>query len=145
LIYIIDSSFCAAVVLKDEKNDFVDSFFDKLDLNDSLFTTNLFWYEMSNIIRNATIRKRIINENVPHIFNNIFAFNIETDHDYGKLYSLRLYEIGKSYNLTTYDASYLELAVRKGGILASLDEDLLAAAKKAGVPIFRDATTGGAL
>ncbi|HDK02584.1 MAG TPA: PIN domain-containing protein, partial [Gammaproteobacteria bacterium] len=40
------------------------------------------------------------------------------------------------YKLSAYDASYLELALRLGMPLATLDEDLLKAAKKAGVKRF---------
>jgi len=39
--------------------------------------------------------------------------------------------------LSSYDASYLELALRQGVALATLDADLRKAAKKAGVEILR--------
>ena len=39
----------------------------------------------------------------------------------------------------SYDASYLELALRSGLPLATLDEDLKRAAKKAGVEHFKAA------
>ena len=40
------------------------------------------------------------------------------------------------YALTIYDATYLELAMRRGLPLATLDRELLKAAKQAGVKIF---------
>lgn len=45
-------------------------------------------------------------------------------------------QLARRYKLSSYDASYLELALRSGLPLATLDEDLLKAAKKAGVKIF---------
>jgi predicted nucleic acid-binding protein len=42
-------------------------------------------------------------------------------------------QIARRYKLSSYDASYLELAIRRGMPLATLDEDLQKAAKKAGV------------
>jgi predicted nucleic acid-binding protein len=45
-------------------------------------------------------------------------------------------QLARRYKLSSYDASYLELALRKGMPLATLDEDLLKAAKKAGVKRF---------
>lgn len=39
--------------------------------------------------------------------------------------------------LSAYDASYLELGLRRGLPLATLDEDLQKAAKRAGVKRFR--------
>ena len=44
--------------------------------------------------------------------------------------------LSRAYNLSSYDASYLELAIRESIPLASLDKNLLKAAKKAGVSIY---------
>lgn len=45
-------------------------------------------------------------------------------------------QLARRYKLSAYDASYLELALRTGLPLATLDEDLQKAAKKAGVVRF---------
>ena len=45
-------------------------------------------------------------------------------------------QLARRYQLSAYDASYLELALRQGIPLATLDEDLQKAAKKAGVKKF---------
>ncbi len=45
-------------------------------------------------------------------------------------------QLARRYKLSAYDASYLELALRSGLPLATLDEDLHKAAKKAGVKRF---------
>ena len=52
----------------------------------------------------------------------------------------RTMSLAREYKLSSYDAAYLELAVRENLPIASLDKDLLKAAKKAGVPIFSHAT-----
>ena len=45
-------------------------------------------------------------------------------------------QLARRYKLSAYDASYLELALRLGMPLATLDEDLQKAAKKSGVKKF---------
>ena len=45
-------------------------------------------------------------------------------------------QLARRNKLSAYDASYLELALRRGIPLATLDEDLQKAAKKAGVKRF---------
>ncbi len=45
-------------------------------------------------------------------------------------------QLARRYGLSAYDASYLELSLRLGLPLATLDEDLQKAAKKAGVKKF---------
>ncbi len=45
-------------------------------------------------------------------------------------------QLARRYRLSAYDAAYLELALREGLALATLDDDLQKAAKKAGVKRF---------
>lgn len=45
-------------------------------------------------------------------------------------------QLARRYGLSAYDASYLELALRAGLPLATLDRDLTKAANKAGVRLF---------
>jgi predicted nucleic acid-binding protein len=49
----------------------------------------------------------------------------------------RIPELAMRYGLTTYDAAYLELALRMDAPLATLDKDLARAARGAGVPLFK--------
>jgi predicted nucleic acid-binding protein len=44
--------------------------------------------------------------------------------------------IARKHGLTAYDTAYLELALRRGLPLATLDKKLRAAMKEAGVPLF---------
>ena len=44
--------------------------------------------------------------------------------------------LARRYQLSAYDAAYLELALRTGLPLATLDADLAKAATSAGVPMF---------
>ena len=44
--------------------------------------------------------------------------------------------LARAHNLSAYDAAYLELAIRLGLPLASLDEKLKAAATAVGVPLY---------
>jgi predicted nucleic acid-binding protein len=48
-------------------------------------------------------------------------------------------QLSRRYRLSSYDASYLELALRSGAPIATLDDDLRGAAAKAGVKIFKPA------
>jgi predicted nucleic acid-binding protein len=45
--------------------------------------------------------------------------------------------LARAQSLSTYDASYLELALRKGLPLATLDNKLKAAAAAVGVPLYQ--------
>jgi predicted nucleic acid-binding protein len=48
----------------------------------------------------------------------------------------RTMSLARAYKLSSYDAAYLELALRKGLSIATLDKGLVKAAKKAYVGIY---------
>ena len=47
-------------------------------------------------------------------------------------------QLGRIYKLTAYDATYLELAMRRAATLATFDGKLAGAARSAGVRVFDD-------
>jgi predicted nucleic acid-binding protein len=49
-----------------------------------------------------------------------------------------IWALARKHHLSTYDASYLDLAMRKGLPIATKDKKLLAAAKRSQVPILKD-------
>lgn len=48
----------------------------------------------------------------------------------------RTMSLARAYKLSSYDAAYLELAIREGLPLATLDKDLIKAARKADIEIY---------
>jgi predicted nucleic acid-binding protein len=48
----------------------------------------------------------------------------------------RLSRLARDHGLTAYDASYLDLALRTGSVLATRDAELQRAAPQAGVTLF---------
>jgi predicted nucleic acid-binding protein len=48
----------------------------------------------------------------------------------------RIMTLARAYKLSSYDAAYLELAIREGLSIATLDNGLGKAAKKAGVDLY---------
>lgn len=66
----------------------------------------------------------------------LLSGGLEVAAQYRKSYIRDLTASAGKYSLTGYDASYLELALREGLPLVTLDRTLQAAAKKAGLPSF---------
>jgi len=48
-----------------------------------------------------------------------------------------IFALAREHQLSTYDASYLDLAMRRGLPLATLDKSLRRAAGRCGVPLFK--------
>jgi predicted nucleic acid-binding protein len=131
----MDNSFCTAHILPDEDVDYVTAFFAKYQNNgnDELIVPHLFWYEISNILKTSIKRKRISVEDANNAFVQLNCYNFITDSALGTDYSKNLLMLAKQYDLSAYDAAYLELAIRKQAKLATLDDALKTAAEKAGV------------
>jgi predicted nucleic acid-binding protein len=97
---------------------------------------NLWHLEVANVLLGATNRKDIEVselerftvqlENLPIAVDTLTANQV-----FGHTISL-----AKAYRLSSYDAAYLELALREGVPLATLDKDLLKAARRSDVEIY---------
>lgn len=92
--------------------------------------------EVSNVIARAEA-KGLVTEARSELFLEMLE-NVDIEVDsatFAHALSDTLH-LARRYKLSAYDASYLELALRSGLSLATLDEELQKAAKKAGVKRF---------
>ena len=95
----------------------------------------LWWYELTNVLCTAE-RKKILKEvDVQGITGLLSGFPMETDEAQGLSYIRRLYDVARTYGLSSYDAAYLELAMRMDAHLATLDKELIVAANACGITI----------
>jgi len=133
LNYVYDASFIFAIILPDENNSNIDKIYNALDENDDVYIPQLNWYETANVFRNLIRHKRFTAEEAAYFFPMLSFVGFKTDFESGVNYSKKLWELANEYNLSSYDAAYLELADRKKAILCTLDEELRNAAKKHGV------------
>jgi predicted nucleic acid-binding protein len=67
------------------------------------------------------------------IVSRLSDLPVDTDLESGGPYATTLLRLAHDYDITAYDAAYLELAIRKGAVLGTLDQGLKAAALKHGV------------
>lgn len=95
------------------------------------------WHlEAANVLLGAKNKNQLSVADVERFISQLQVLPIQTDpltsqQAYGSTLSL-----AQAYNLSSYDAAYLELALREGIPLATLDKDLLKAARKAKVDIY---------
>jgi len=137
MIYIFDSCFVCALVIPDEKNSQVDRMYNKIENEDEKYSPHLLWYEITNVFMNLVRRRRFTNNEVLSFYPRLAAINFTCDHASGTDYSKKLLSLCSAYNLSSYDAAYLELAERKKAVLCTTDDKLRAAAKKHGVSVLK--------
>lgn len=92
--------------------------------------------EISNVLAKSEARNLLTEAQSEAFLEMLAGLDIDVDSaTFAKALSDTL-QLARRYHLSTYDASYLEVALREGMALASLDDDLRKAAKKAGVTLF---------
>jgi predicted nucleic acid-binding protein len=92
--------------------------------------------EVANVIARAEAKGLVTEARSGAFLEMLEGVEIDVDSaTFAKALSDTL-QLARRYKLSSYDASYLELALRLGMPLATLDEDLQKAAKKAGVKKF---------
>ncbi|MFQ5598780.1 MAG: type II toxin-antitoxin system VapC family toxin [Nitrospiria bacterium] len=92
--------------------------------------------EVSNVIARAEVKRLVTEARSENFLGMLEALDIEVDERTFSQALSGILQLARRYRLSAYDASYLELALREGVSLATLDEDLGKAAKKAGVTRF---------
>jgi predicted nucleic acid-binding protein len=101
-----------------------------------LWIPSLLWYEVTNALIAAERRQRITAADGIQLRELYGMLSIKTDLIIGPNTIERLCTLAREYSLSAYDATYLELALRKRLRLATLDQNLQTAARKAGVRII---------
>ena len=92
--------------------------------------------EVANVIARAEAKGLVTEARSEAFLEMMEGMDIESDavtFDHAMSHTLQL---ARRYKLSAYDASYLELSMRLGLPLATLDQDLQKAAKKTGVKRF---------
>ena len=95
------------------------------------------WFlEVANVLAVAERKKRIAVAESENFLNRLRCLDIEVDKETPHRAFTDILPLCRRHGLTSYDAAYLELAVRRGLPLASLDDDLRTAARKLGVHVL---------
>ena len=92
--------------------------------------------EVTNGLRMAVRRRRLAPGDPRRILDRISNQPIQVDTETVVRAWRETPILADDHGLTTYDAAYLELAIRLDAPLATLDQDLASAARKAGVTLF---------
>ncbi len=131
---VLDSSLALAWGLPDESSDQADRLLNRVSGDKNLWVPALWWYEIGNALLMAQKRNRIKEADRIRLMKLYGLLPILADVPFPEAVR-SVQDLALSYSLSVYDASYLELALRKGLPLATFDRRLLQAATRAGVEV----------
>ena len=133
--FVADNSVVMAWCFQDEANEYADSVLDRLS-NAEAFVPSIWPLEVVNVLLVAERKKRIPEADSVRFPTLLAQLPIVVEHERPDRVMRDLLALGRASRLSSYDASYLELAMSKGLPLATLDETLINAAKTLKVPIL---------
>lgn len=130
--FVLDCSIAAAWLFEDEARPETDILLAHLK-DDSASVPNLWHLEVSNVLIQAEKRGRITATQIAARLELLSSLPIITDTETAPRTFREIITLARSQKLTTYDAAYLELAIRQGVPLATQDKALIRAANAAQV------------
>ncbi len=133
--WIMDCSIAAAMGLPDESSAIADAFLLQME-NHNIWVPSLWWHEVGNVIVSARRRNRISDNDASGLIQLYGNLPVSTDTASGSGLMERIHRLSITYQLSAYDAAYLELAERKQAGIATLDKKLRQAAENCGIENF---------
>jgi len=100
-----------------------------------------FWFaEVANTLLVLERAKKLTEQDVSSYLDDLALLKVKQDELPGGERQGRLLDLSRNHGLSAYQATYLELAMRKTTVLATFDKKLAEAARAAGVRVFGDPT-----
>lgn len=132
---VVDCSFFMSSILPDETQNKVEDIFYRISQREFIvYVPSIFYLECSNVLVSSLSRDHITQESFEEYSNLLKLMPITVDKFSATTESIySISRLANKYNLSSYDASYLDLAIRLEASIASLDKKLLDACTKANI------------
>ncbi len=128
--FVIDNSVVSGWYLENQATPYTAAIAERL-LDDRAWAPAIWELELVNVLRTACLRRRMVAEHAQQVLVRLTRLPIEVDR-HAPLPS-ELLALALRFGLSSYDAGYLELALRRQLPLATQDEALRMAARASGV------------
>ena len=132
--FVLDCSITMSWCFEDEASPDADRLLDRLRGEGAIVPMLWFW-EVANVLNSAVRRGRLASAEVTARLQLLATLPIEADPDGVSRAWRETLMLAQTHSLTAYDAAYLELALRHGVELATLDQELRAAAVGLGLKV----------
>ena len=132
--FVIDASVVMAWCFEDEADQYADSILTLLADSEAM-VPSIWPLEVANVLLVAERRKRLTVSDSVRFLDLLDGLPIIVDYDSSARALKEVLFLAREQNLSSYDASYLELAMREGVGIATRDERLRTACEKCGVKV----------
>ena len=136
--FVLDNSVAMRWLLESEKvsdQRYAEAVLNTMD-ESAAWVPNLWHLEAVNVFQGAEKRGDASAAEIERFISQLENLPIQVDPLTAHQAFSRILALARAYKISSYDAAYLELAIREGLPLATLDKDLIKAAKRAGIDIY---------
>ncbi len=130
--FVLDCSATVPWAFESEATPATDALLDDLSAGGKAWVPALWHLELGNVLLGAKRKGRMDRAGIEKFLSTLDVYDIEVDSETMPLAWSKTLALAESFGLPVYDACYLELSLRRGLPLATLDTSLQAAIKKAG-------------
>lgn len=134
---VLDASETVSWCFEDETSPESETLLDLLKTTAIAVVPSIWRVEVANALLMAERRKRIAAEATVAFLDVLLKLNVIADSEGDETTWRRIVTLAREKGLTSYDASYLELAIRMNVPIATKDARLIKAAEACGVPLFQ--------
>ncbi|MGA2075823.1 MAG: type II toxin-antitoxin system VapC family toxin [Terriglobia bacterium] len=131
--FVLDASVTLCWCFENQATKYTEAIFEMLAGGDEAVVPFIWPLEIANVLVTAERRKDLKAAQVTNFTEELTAWPIQVDTVGLDRAFQQILSAARFYRLSAYDAAYLELAIREGLPLATLDNDLRRAASAAGV------------
>lgn len=131
----VDNSIVMSWCFEDEGNCYADAVLESLEFVQGLAPA-VWPLEVANVLLVAERKKRIDRSSVVRFLALLQGLPLKVEHEPPCRALTEIFALARDRGLSSYDASYLDLAMRFGIPIATMDESLIKAAKHCSVPLF---------
>ncbi len=133
--FVVDNSVVMSWCFKDETNNYADIVLIKLTEAGAV-VPSIWPLEVVNVLLVAERQKRLSESDSIRFMTLLSQLPIVVEHERPEKMMKELLALARTNNLSSYDASYLDLAMRNGFPIATLDNKLIEAARRTDIPIL---------
>lgn len=130
--FVLDNSVVSGWLLESQASAYSDAIAQRLQV-DRAMAPHLLVLEYTNVLRTACKRQKLIAAQAQEMLARLAELPV--DIDTAPPNPAQVFDLALRYDLTSYDAVYLDLALRKSLPIATQDRDLADAARVAGVGV----------
>jgi len=135
--FVIDNSVVMAWCFQDQTSKYTEAVLEKLEASEA-YAPAIWTLEVGNVLLMAERKNLLSKADVIRFLSLVQGLPIVVEQESPDRMLTEIPALAREHSLSTYDASYLDLAMRLGVPLATQDRALTMAAKKCGVYLVGD-------